>query len=432
MANTPMAKQGNILLLLFLWAIPIQAQWTLQVKNLRGASFNTRLFLDYKTSENKNLNFLADITIRPVKMEASYVKKRVVINGKRPNSRPQVLDDRQYVGDFHLDPQAMPPIFFRKEVQLSANGNEVFKVDLNLPVDQQYYIDVDLVEKESGEHVLLQLDEPFLVHNQIRLQTSDLFLSFSNNERDLTEKPFLEKVVKVDEPVLYYGIYLYARDYNILRIRPILAREKPNPEVPSTQVYESIGDDVNKIVRPQGRRALLFKDTLELSGLESSTYTLWVLIEAGGDEKLERVSFIKGSDISKRIYENLDESIQMMSYITSSEKIAEMMADDMPGIKLNKFNKTWEKLYGEEAQAEMQLYFEKLYEAEEKFQEGELPGWKTDRGRTYVLYGSPASSEELLIKGEKYLRWIYPRWSLAFLFRKKENEWELVSRPAND
>lgn len=422
---------GKVLLLCAFWsffAFPLHAQWTLQVKNLRGNNYNTRLFLGYKPSEEQPKQFLADISIRPLKLEASYVTKRLIINADRSAPVRQKREDKQYVGDFHLDPSSVAPIFLRKEVELSAQGEEVFFVDLKLPVNHQFQIDVDVKDIGSSEHVLLKLEEPFLVHNDVRLQTSDLFLSFSHKEKDLIQKPFLEKVVKVDEPILYYGIYLYAKNYDVLRVRPILAKEKPNPEVPSTQVFESIGENLNKIVRPQGRQQVLFRDTLELSDLDASTYTLWVLIEAGGDEKLERVGFIKGSDISKRIYEDLDQSIQMMSYITSGEKISEMMKDDMPGIKLNRFNKAWQRLYGESAQTEMQLYYQKIYEAEEKFIEGNVPGWKTDRGKIYVLYGEPEGVSEVNIKGKPYLRWIYPSWSLSFLFWQDGERWNLLER----
>ncbi|MCI4668507.1 MAG: GWxTD domain-containing protein [Bacteroidia bacterium] len=412
------------ILICFSSSAKLWAQWTLQVKNLQGEKFNTRLFLGYNPNNSDPKKFLADISLRPQELDASYIKKRVLIRGKRPSSRLYVLDDNQYVGDYHLDPNILPPVFMRKELEFETRGEKIFYVDLELPEDQLFTIDVDIKDKDSEEHQLLTLEEPYLVHSKIRLQTSDLFLGESQDETSLTKKPFLAKVVKVDQAHLHYGIYLYAKDYELLRIRAILAKENPNTEIPSTQVFESIQQS-QLVVNPQGRKSVLFSDTLDLRGLEASTYTIWVLVEAGGDKKMERVSFIKGSDISKRIYDKLDESIEMMAYITSKDKITEMNSEEVAGIKLNKFNKIWEGLYGDDAQGEMQLYYEKIFWAETNLQEGNTPGWKTDRGKTYVLYGPPTDEEYVTIRGKEYLRWIYPRWSLSFLFENLGEEWKL-------
>jgi len=401
------------------------AQWTLEVKNLRMGPNNTRIYLGYQKEEEQARSFVADITVRPLRLEATYRPQRIDIRPKGRSETPIILEDKQMVGDFHLDPTALAPVLLRKEVELSSRGSEIFIQDIRLPVDQQYQIDVDISEPATGEHILLSLKEPFLVHGKLRLQTSDLFLSFDGTERSLMQEPVLKKVIDVDQPYVHYGVYLYARDYEVLRIRAILAREKTDEEGGgSTQTFESI-QQTNRVIYPEGRPKFIFRDTLNLRDLAPSTYTIWVLVEAGGEEKLERARFVKGGDINKKIYDQLERSIEMMVHISPPSLISEILGKETPGERQIKFDDAWETLYGEEAQEEMQTYYQKVFRADSLFAEEGREGWQTDRGRIFVLYGDP-KEEEVSIRDKAYLRWVYPRWSLSFLFEEKQGKWELI------
>ncbi len=401
------------------------AQWTLEVKNLRMGPNNTRIYLGYQKEEEQARNFVADITVRPLRLEATYRLQRIDIRPKGRSETPIILENKQMVGDFHLDPAALAPVLLRKEVELSSRGSEIFIQDIRLPVDQQYQIDVDISEPATGEHILVSLKEPFLVHGKLRLQTSDLFLSFDGTERSLMQEPVLKKVIDVDQPYIHYGVYLYARDYEVLRIRAILAREKTDEEGGgSTQTFESI-QQTNRVIYPEGKSKFLFRDTLDLRDLAPSTYTIWVLVEAGGEEKLERARFVKGGDINKRIYDQLERSIKMMVHISPPSLISEILGKETPGERQIKFDDAWETLYGEEAQEEMQTYYQKVFRADSLFAEEGREGWQTDRGRIFVLYGDP-KEEEVNIRDKAYLRWVYPRWSLSFLFEENQGKWELI------
>jgi len=73
-----------------------------------------------------------------------------------------------------------------------------------------------------------------------------------------------------------------------------------------------------------------------------------------------------------------------------------------------------------------QGFYERVEYANERFREG-IPGWKTDRGRIYIIFGFPDKIVEEpwinspSIKG--YLLWIYYRYNFAveFVDRKGDN-----------
>ena len=151
-----------------------------------------------------------------------------------------------------------------------------------------------------------------------------------------------------------------------------------------------------------------------------------MLIYTGeGEPIVERVRFTKGRDIRTRILNDLDNSIQMMQYIAPEARLNEILQKDSVLVKQAEFFKTWERLYPGEAQEKMESYYQKVYVADQLYKEGDRPGWQTDRGKIFILYGAP-ESQEVEISGKIYKRWTYPRWSLSFLFEERNQNWILL------
>ncbi|MEO0897830.1 MAG: GWxTD domain-containing protein [Bacteroidota bacterium] len=402
---------------------PVKGQWNLDVKYIQLPKNNTRIYLGYQPQSELAKTYRLEIAVRPLKREANYIPVKIRVGARRAERKPLVLGTRQMVGDFNLDPTLFAPLILQKEVKISAYGPETFFIDISLPVNFQYALDVDITDIQTESHTLLQLEEPFFIPESNGLQSSDLLMSFEDSEAALLKRPVTETIINVDQEILHYGIYLYPSGNSMLKLKAFLLQEKAEDDPGVTKVYESIKQK-NLAIPPQGKSKIFFKDTLDLTLLQAGTYSIWIMVESGSERTLEKLSFVRGGNIQNMIYKDLDQSIDMLKYVSSAERIAYLKAKDTAVVKKVEFFRTWEKLYGKSAQTEMENYFKKIYEANKRYQEGEKEGWETDRGKVFVLYGEP-KEEKASIRGKDYLRWIFPKWSLAFLFEQEGESWVL-------
>ncbi|MEZ4847623.1 MAG: hypothetical protein R3B93_03125 [Bacteroidia bacterium] len=47
-------------------------------------------------------------------------------------------------------------------------------------------------------------------------------------------------------------------------------------------------------------------------------------------------------------------------------------------------------------------------------------------GDGFIQYGKPGKSLTMTLEGKEYIKWIYPKWSLVFLFEKRNKRYILV------
>ena len=135
--------------------------------------------------------------------------------------------------------------------------------------------------------------------------------------------------------------------------------------------------------------------------------------------KVEDIRFDIGGGIKKKIFEDLDYSIQMMEYTMPIESLNEVLRlPDEAGVKENEFIELWKKLHGDDYEEEMEDYYRKIYISNERYNEG-IEGWQTARGKTFIQYGEP-KIKNLSINGKEYQKWIYGKWSFVFLFRETQ------------
>ena len=217
---------------------------------------------------------------------------------------------------------------------------------------------------------------------------------------------------------------VYAPGYTSLSIRAVLYQEAENESEAPTVAYQSLHQTNRALNLEFG--STLFRDSVDLTGLTGGEYMIQVLVYVDDDFVLdEKTWFVKGGDIKQRIYEDLDSSIRMMRYVAPETQLDSLLRNEDPQVKEVEFLRMWEKLYKEEAESQMEQYFQKIYAANDRYEETDTPGWLTDRGRIFIKYGEPREGA-LEVKGTSYLRWTYAKWSLSFLFEKRNQVYQLV------
>jgi GWxTD domain-containing protein len=68
----------------------------------------------------------------------------------------------------------------------------------------------------------------------------------------------------------------------------------------------------------------------------------------------------------------------------------------------------------------LERYYDRVFYANEHFKE-EKEGWKTDRGRAYILYGAPELQSSYQKEDKFYEVWTYNKWGLRFLFLVRDD-----------
>ncbi|MEL6133679.1 MAG: hypothetical protein AAFR59_09980, partial [Bacteroidota bacterium] len=106
-------------LLMFLWAsCGLQAQWSIDVKNILGDKVNTRIFLGYESPTQTPKEFTAEVIIRPSSTLEDPISVKIQTN-QVPVIRALTLNKKKnLVGTYRAEPLAMAPVFIQKEVKL--------------------------------------------------------------------------------------------------------------------------------------------------------------------------------------------------------------------------------------------------------------------------------------------------------------------------
>ncbi len=143
------------------------------------------------------------------------------------------------------------------------------------------------------------------------------------------------------------------------------------------------------------RLALLDLDT---APLRDGAYTLDLALSAGGRRDTVQTRFqLFWADLPLALYD-LDLSIRQLDFIASSQVISEINSGDR-ATRERKFRTFWatqDPTPGTEYNELMAEYYRRIDHAFFTFGVGSLVGWRTDRGRIYILYGEPARVERIL------------------------------------
>lgn len=369
----------------------LSAQWKCAVKKGLNKGSNTRLFLAYTASSDSDKEFKVDIRFRP--------------KGKFRD-------------------------FLRKETRLKTKGDKVFVIPFSLPTGE-YEVDISIEDFDLETLTHVAPEETYKCRDQ-DINISDIYLSYFPDAKKALEEPLVDLSLNLDMSNLYYYIELQAdRPYKSLNISAFLFKDKESSQVGNnpSRTYTSIYETRKNIALNRLEKVKV-SDVFEVSGLDGGEYLLTVEV-FNGATRLGGVDtrFVIGGDIKQRIMQAdfIDDAILMMEYILPLAEIENLLDNPDTEAKQVAFQKVWVDLYGEEAESQMEAYYTAILLANERFKE-DLPGrkgWQSDRGKIFIEYGEP-EIKEVNIKGKDCQRWIYAKWSLAFLFEKRNQGYHLI------
>ena len=377
----------GLFLLLFslIFVSELQAQWKLSVKNKFEDPFNAFLFLEYSAPTDRDKNFLVEVRFR--------------------------LKDTRHT-------------YLKKEFTLATNRSQIFAIGLKL-LEGDYEVDAFIHDTDLDNFASLKLDKPFSVNSVKPIRVSDIFLKYDGNSKDPFSSPILDKILDTDNQKLYYFMELKAPDYEALTVRAVLYKKDQSNLASRTEAYSSV-TQTQRILYVNKDTSMIFKDSLRLNALTEGEYLLDVRIyDDGLPLKTEDIRFEVGGDIKRKIFSDLNNSIRMMEYTMPIEELDRVLRIPIESeVKEDEFIELWEKLYGEDYEEEMEAYYHKVFEANDRYSDVD-EGWRTDRGKIFIQYGEP-KTKDLTIKGKDYQKWIYGKWSLVFLFEKRNKRYLLV------
>ncbi len=158
-------------------------------------------------------------------------------------------------------------------------------------------------------------------------------------------------------------------------------------------------------------------------GLRSGTYRLSVALHkpVSGEVRKEDIlgvsvrPFVIRANILHYSYisdEELETAIRQMRYVATAEEIAFILAGKTVQERRRRFLAFWKQLDptpGTRRNEAFEEYYRRVQEANRLFSTYR-PGWLTDRGRVYIIYGPPESRRQLVDPqtGLYIERWYYP------------------------
>ena len=374
-----------MLLTLFSIPLPLQAQWEMGVKNRFIDQSNTQVYLSYEAVSDAQKRF------------------RVVIN---------------------IWPEDRSRVFLRKELQLSTQTSRIFRQGFSLP-SGRYQVDVEIEDPDLQRFHLLTLPEPYFLNETTNLLLSDIYLSYAANPADAFVEPVLAINLAAKDSNLSYFLEIYSKRPRTISVQAILYQENPTQFQASTAAYTSLHQSTRQLNLAENN-SVVFADSLNLNSLEGGEYMIHILVYEDGYLLGEEKSwFVLGGDIQERIQNNLEESIRMMAYILPDSTVSKLLAQEPSDVQRNEFEVAWKRLYPQDTEFHQEAYYERVFEANQRYPEGGVPGWQSERGRVFIQYGE-AREKEIAIDGTSYVRWTYAKWSLSFLFEKQTDQFLLV------
>lgn len=380
-------KVPAILFLLTFSANFLGAQWRCALKNVLEPTHNVEVLLEFDGDISQSREVQAEIRI----------KKRGIL--------------RDYL---------------RKTVSLPLGDEKWFHIPLMIASDVYQY-EVEVSDPFSNSSQIIVDEEIFVVNPGGEVKVSDIHISGSNDAQLAFEKPFLTTNLPGNIDTLYYFMELSSLKEITVKSSAFFYENARQAESVKGDIllYASLQENVQSLTVRQGETAVI-SGAFPLEDVKKGEYLLEITVITGlGDPIQETADFIIGSNLEQRIFSDLDNAIRQMAYILPTTSINEML--DSPTIESRKieFEEAWEDLFRNEAKEEMEKYFSRIYEVNDLFSD-EAPGWQSDRGKIYMQYGKPAKIEDVVRNGTTLTRWLYPQWSLMFLFEERNQGYFLV------
>jgi GWxTD domain-containing protein len=346
--------------------LKLQAQWLVEALNAIGPGYNTQVFIsteDLQESVNIHLGF------------------------KIENAKTYFFQD-----------------------EFSADLGEPSEIKRNYQLQPGTYTLEVILEGNTA----VQLSIPYTCESvEQAIFVSDIFLAESKFPSDPQIKKHSARIAN-GQNQLHFQCELLSKRYQQLTARAVLYRERRSGT--HARVFTSIQQQ-NKVL-DMIKAKTFFEGVFDLQNLDAGSYLIEVLVFEDDQLLGERsVRFTISWQGYAELLQNLDEAIEMLEPIASQEEINEMLGIQDNLAKRAAFEFWWVNYTSETGAYQLQNYYQKLDKAAALFSD-KLPVWKSDRGKTYLLYGNPSRQE--IVKNEmRYERWYYEAWDMVLWFREE-------------
>lgn len=166
-----------------------------------------------------------------------------------------------------------------------------------------------------------------------------------------------------------------------------------------------------------------FRYRVEIPSLKMEAGSYKLGISANG--KKAEIAFQNLWLDSPMALKDLDLATRVVRYIATADEYDELTSGSFE-TRVNKFKTFWKKkdptpntVYNEL----MTEYFRRVDYAYMNFQSLKEYGWRTDRGKIYILYGEPTSKQRVFPPGEPSEEiWIYAKLNKRFVFSDSDGK----------
>jgi GWxTD domain-containing protein len=168
-----------------------------------------------------------------------------------------------------------------------------------------------------------------------------------------------------------------------------------------------------------GGRRLPFRLRPSFSSLWLGSYTLEVTVRCGAERAVRRFTFFM-QETAGAMENDPDQSLALVGLIATAEEQAALRAASTPLERKEAWNRFWKAHDPTPDTPENEFkeeFFARVRYANEHFSVLE-PGWRSDRGSTYIRYGPPdqVESSSSNMDQRPYEIWTYTRLGRRFVF----------------
>ncbi|MGC8595033.1 MAG: GWxTD domain-containing protein [Candidatus Kryptoniota bacterium] len=278
---------------------------------------------------------------------------------------------------------------------------------------QVYYVVVKLYDFNTGYSSERIIKHTFKDYSKDRIAISDIKLFYMSDSVSSTKGASnIESNVAIIRNrfrTLYTGFAIVSRDTTLPIILKITAISNESP----TKLDTTLSLQQNVLVRA-------YKLGLKMSGLAPGSYTLKITAKLGNSESSSKTSFFIERGRIPTVPAELDQELGPLRYIATDAEIDSLMSGTFPD-RQKKFLEFWiEQAHGDTivADAMRNEFYKRVDFANERFRYSITPGWKTDRGRIYIIYGPPDQVDDnnQSFNSPPYQIWYYYSLKLRFVF----------------
>lgn len=276
-----------------------------------------------------------------------------------------------------------------------------------------YFIVVKLYDFNTGYSSERIIKHAFKDYSKERIAISDIKLFYLSDSSSTNKSTFYLQdnvaIVKNRYRTLYSEFAIVSRDTATPVTLTITATSNEAPTKLDTTVTF--------------RQAVLvhvYKFGLNLSELAPGGYTLKISAMLRGSESTSETSFFIERGRIPTVPAELNQAIGPLRYIATNAEIDSLMTGTFPD-RQKKFLEFWiDRAHGDTTlgDAMRNEFYKRVDFVNERFRYSITPGWETDRGRIYIIYGPPdqIDNNNQSFNSPPYQIWYYYSLKLRFVF----------------